>query len=72
MLIAIGFILLAWGIADLSFGNELLVPALSDCVEEFFALFGEGFFWTAVLYTLLRTLGAFVLSFVLAGVVSNV
>ncbi len=67
---ALLFMLVAWGIAYLSFGNELLVPSLSDCVKEFWDLLGSGSFWLAVANTLLRTLGAFVVSFLLAGILA--
>lgn len=67
---ALLFMLLAWGIAYLSFGNELLVPSLFDCAEEFGKLLVSGSFWLAVANTLLRTLGAFAVSLVLAGIMA--
>ena len=69
-LFALLFMLLAWGIAYLSFGNELLVPSLFDCAQEFGKLLVSGAFWRAIANTLLRTLGAFSVSLILAGIMA--
>ncbi|MDE6372417.1 MAG: ABC transporter permease subunit [Clostridia bacterium] len=47
-------------------GIELITPSVGATLKEFFALFGQGYFYKAVGGTLLRALIAYVLSFALA------
>lgn len=55
-----------WLIAGAAVKNEFLVPPFTQTVAEFFGLFGEAFFWRSLGSSLLRTLAAFAVSFVLA------
>lgn len=55
-----------WLIAAASVKNDYLVPSFWDSAREFFALFAKGFFYKALGATILRTLIAYALSFVLA------
>ena len=55
-----------WLIVAVSVGNEYLVPDFPSSVREFFTLFIKGFFWKSLGWSLLRTVIAFALSFLLA------
>lgn len=58
---------LVWIIAYFSVGNELIVPSFWETVKSFWRYLGNVEFWAAVGNSLLRTLLAFLISFVLAG-----
>ncbi len=58
---------LVWIIAYYSVGNRLIVPSFEDTAVSFWHNLSDGAFWTAVGNSLLRTLLAFVISFVLAA-----
>ncbi|MGN0804533.1 MAG: ABC transporter permease [Candidatus Coproplasma sp.] len=55
-----------WIIAWKAEGNELVVPSPVKSLQSFFALFAEKYFWSSLGLTLLRTLSAVAISFVLA------
>ena len=55
-----------WIVAYFCVGNDLLLPSFGETVKEFFLLWIDGAFWSALGVTLLRVLSAFVLSFALA------
>ncbi len=57
---------LVWIIAYACKQNDEIIPSFSATMAQFFALFTKPFFWKSFGYTLLRTLYAFALSFVLA------
>ncbi len=63
---AIAFLLLAWGVAYLVAGNELLVPKGSAVLKELNALLSSGRFWRGFGYTLLRAAAAFGFSLAIA------
>ena len=63
---AIAFLLAVWFVAYFAVGNELLIPPISDSLKEVGALLVSGGFWKGLLFTLLRALFAFAISFVLA------
>lgn len=65
--LAVIFMWLVWIAAYYIAGNKLIVPAFSDTAQSFFLYLGDGEFWLALLNTFLRTLLAFVISFVLAA-----
>ena len=67
---AIALMWLAWIVAYYAVGNDYIVPSFQDTAISFFACFGEGAFWTAFAFTLLRTLAAFLISFLLAALCS--
>lgn len=54
-----------WLIAYYIIGNEWVLPSVGSAFSEMFRLFAEGAFWRAFLHTLLRTLAAFGISFIL-------
>lgn len=66
VLAAIGFLLVVWWVAYLAVGNELLIPKISDSVDEIGELLVTGVFWRGLAMSLLRALFAFVLSFLTA------
>ena len=66
-LLAIIFMWLIWIVAYYITGNKLIVPAFSDTAQSFFRYLGDGTFWLALLNTFLRTLLAFIISFILAA-----
>ncbi|MDE6667490.1 MAG: ABC transporter permease subunit [Clostridia bacterium] len=59
---------LVWIIAYYSIKNDYIVPSFSDTMVSLWNCLCSGEFWTAFAFTLLRTLGAFALSFALAAV----
>lgn len=66
LIITLAVVVLAWTLARIFVGNELLVPDFSACVKEVFRLLGKGEFWTSFSSTLFRIFCAFCLSFCLA------
>ena len=70
-MLAIIFMWLVWFIAHKTIKNEYLVPSFTQTLSAFFVLVSEGFFWKALLYTLLKTIIAFLISFVFAGVTAS-
>ena len=65
---AIVFLIALWAAVYFLVGNELLVPAFSDCLKEAGKLLLSDGFWNAFLRTLARALGAFGIAFILAGI----
>ena len=65
-LISIGLILIVWVISAKAVNNSYLLPSLIDTVNEFFVLFTKSEFYLAVLNTFLRSLIAFMASFLIA------
>lgn len=65
---AIAFLLILWIIVYYSVKNDYIVPSLQDTFLSFFICLSELSFWTAFAFTLLRTIEAFVISFILAAV----
>lgn len=57
---------LVWIIAYACKRNDEIIPSFSATMTQFFMLFTKPFFWKSFGYTLLRTVAAFALSFVLA------
>ncbi len=64
---AIVLMWVVWLIAFAAVKNEYLIPPVAQSVKEFFNLFALPFFWKALGSTVLRTLIAFIISFVLAA-----
>ena len=65
-LFAVALMWAVWLIAAATVKNEYLIAPVGQSVKEFFALFGEPFFWRALGWTFLRAIAAFAISFVLA------
>lgn len=59
-------ILAIWAVAAAVANEEILLPRPSAAFKRFFMLFGEARFYAAYLSTLLRSLAAFAVSFLLA------
>lgn len=70
-LIGVGVILLVWFIGAAAVGIEMILPTPARAFEEFFRLFGEKEFWTAVGNTLARTLVSFALGFAVAAITAT-
>lgn len=66
-LFAVVFLWLFWLVAYVIVRNDYLLPSVGDTLAETWRLLGEGRFWRAFGGTLLRTLAAFALSFVLGA-----
>ena len=69
-LFSIGLMLLAWAIAAHVNDNEYILPSVSEAVREFFNLFLDGKFYRYTLFTILRSIIAFALSFVISAVLA--
>lgn len=65
-LAAIGFLLIVWFVAYRAVGNQELIPPLSDSLKEMGGLLASGDLWASLGMSLLRAIGAFAVSFVLA------
>lgn len=65
-LFAVAVMWAVWLIAEAAVNNRFLIAPVAPSLREFFALFAKAFFWKALSHTLLRTLAAFALSFVIA------
>lgn len=59
---------LCWIIIYYSVKNDYIVPSFQDTFAELFKCLKESAFWTAFFMTLLRTVEAFAISFILAAV----
>lgn len=64
-------VVLVWAIASKSIGNEYILPSVTQTMEEFLVLLKSANFYRSFAFTLLRSLVAFVLSFVLAFALST-
>ncbi len=64
-IISIGCIIVVWAISASAIGNEFILPTLSLTFNALINLFADGGFYLSVLGTLLRSLIAFFLSFVI-------
>ncbi len=65
--LAIALLVCVWLVIWAIVGNEQIFPSFSDAVKAFFTYFITGAFWQGVGSTLLRTLLAFCISFLLGG-----
>lgn len=65
--VALLFLWAAWGIAYLVVRNDYILPSVGATFAALWRLLCEAAFWRAVGGTLLRTLGAFALSFLLSA-----
>ncbi len=66
-LITIACILLIWIVGAYFTDNEYLLPSIGSTIKEFFALFASGRFYSALAFTLLRSVIAFSISFLIAS-----
>ncbi len=66
-LITIGCIILVWSVSAKVIGSEYILPSVTDTMRAFFGLFIDKKFYLNFSLTLLRSLIAFIVSFVLAG-----
>ncbi len=58
---------LVWIIVYRVVGNDYVIPSFSDTLSALWGCLKSGEFWRAFCFTLLRTAGAFVISFLLAA-----
>ena len=68
VLAAIVFLVVVWIIAYYAVGNKLLIPPFTESVKEGWLLLGEKGFWVGFSHSLLRSIDAFLLSFLFAAV----
>lgn len=66
-LFAIMIMWLVWAIACFAVKNEYVIPSIESTVAEFISLIADSFFWQSFLSSLLRTIFAFLISFILGG-----
>lgn len=69
-LITVGAILIVWAVMAKIVGSSYILPSVSETLVEFIALFSNASFYIAFSLTLLRSLIAFILSFIFAGVLA--
>jgi ABC-type nitrate/sulfonate/bicarbonate transport system permease component len=67
---SIGIMVIIWAVVAKIEDNTFIVPTVSQVVEEFFALFLQKKFYRALLFTLLRSLVAFSISFLSSAVLA--
>lgn len=66
----IGLVLIVWQMIAVAEENEYVVPTVETTLQEFVKLFGEKKFYIALLSTLLRSVIAFLLSFIISSVLA--
>ena len=69
-IITIGFLLIVWSSVAVAENNEYVVPTVEKTMQELVKLFGEKKFYTALSFTLLRSVIAFLLSFLVSSVLA--
>ena len=69
-IITIGFLLIVWSAVAVAENNEYVVPTVEKTMQEVVKLFGEKKFYTALSSTLLRSVIAFLLSFLISSVLA--
>ena len=69
-LVTIGFLIVVWSIVAVAENNEYVVPNLSKTAQEFAKLFGEQKFYHNLGQTVLRSVIAFLLSFLISSVLA--
>ena len=69
-IITIGFLLIVWSSVAVAENNEYVVPTVEKTMQERVKLFGEKKFYTALSFTLLRSVIAFLLSFLVSSVLA--
>lgn len=69
-LVTIGCLLVVWSIVAVAENNEFIVPSVSKTVQEFFKLFGEQKFYVYFGQTVLRSVIAFSISFLISCVLA--
>ena len=67
-ILAFALLLIVWWIAHRLVGNELLLPALSDCAQKAVGFLTDSSFWTAFWATFGRVITVFTFSFILASI----
>jgi NitT/TauT family transport system permease protein len=66
--VSIALIIIVWIIAYYSVKNDYIIPSFLDTLKDLGACFSSGTFWVAFANTLIRSLVALIISFVLAAV----
>lgn len=66
--ITIACILLLWSVMAIVVDSQYILPSVADTFLALINLLGDGKFYVAFLFTLLRSIIAFVISFIIAGV----
>ena len=69
-IITIGFLLIVWSMIAVAENNEYVMPSVQKTMREFIKLFGEKNFYIALLYTIIRSAIAFLLSFFISFVLA--
>ncbi len=67
-IITIGCILFLWSVMAVAVNSEYILPSVADTFFALINIFGQVKFYTAFAFTLLRSIIAFTISFVIAGV----
>jgi len=73
-IVALGVVVVFWAVAALIIGNEFILPTVSDTLGALCSLCLSGEFYLAFLFTFLRSIAAFIFSFIsafLLAVLSN-
>ena len=71
-IITIVFLLIVWQGIAVAENNEYVVPTVEKTLKEFIKLFGEEKFYIALALTLLRSVIAFLLSFIISSVLASI
>lgn len=69
-LFTIVFLILAWVVCAAIKDNDYIVPKVSQVAKEFFALFSQEKFYSALLMTIVRSLIAFLASFIISSLLA--
>jgi len=69
-LLTIAFLLVVWSIVAKTYDNEYIVPTIESTIKEMAKLFGEKKFYIALGQTMLRSVIAFLLSFLISAILA--
>ncbi len=69
-LLTIAFLLVVWLIVAKTYDNEYIVPTIESTIKEMAKLFGEKKFYIALGQTMLRSVIAFLLSFLISAILA--
>ncbi|MBQ9734599.1 MAG: ABC transporter permease subunit [Clostridia bacterium] len=69
-LFTIGTLIVAWAVAARINDNEYILPSVTKTASEFFTLFSTSRFYLSLALTVMRSLIAFILSFIISAVLA--
>lgn len=69
-IVTIVFIFAVWAVSAIVTDNQYILPSIGQTLKEFLALFIDKTFYLALLFTLIRSIVAFIFSFLIASILA--